>query len=124
MTKKVKKPIVIKLKIKFEKSMFSEIFHFSGLFMTMKKAGNEDLRSIRIISLIMENNLMVTMITTKITMANMTLVFSSYRFKISQINFKFKRIFCDSMKVDSQIKISISIYFNIFFLNLLEVFIK
>ena len=49
--------------------------------MTVKKAENEDLRSIRIISLIMENNLMVTMITTKITMASMTRVFLSYGFK-------------------------------------------
>ena len=58
-----------------------ENFSFSGIFMTMKKAENEDLRLIRIISLIMENNRMVTMITTKITMASITRVFLSYGFK-------------------------------------------
>ena len=56
--------------------------------MTMKKAENEDLRSIRIISLIMEINHMVTMITTKITMASMTPVSLSYGFKIFYIHFK------------------------------------
>ena len=55
--------------------------------MTMKKAENEDLRSIRIISLIMEKNLMVTMITTKITMASMTPVSLSYGFKNFNIHF-------------------------------------
>ena len=56
--------------------------------MTMKKAENEDLRSIRIISLIMEINHMVTMITTKITMASMTPVSLSYGFKILNIHFQ------------------------------------
>ena len=54
----------------------------------MKKAENEDLRSIRIISLIMEINHMVTMITTKITMASMTPVSLSYGFKILNIHFQ------------------------------------
>ena len=63
-------------------------FREASIFLTMKKAENEDLRSIRIISLIMEINRMVTMITTKITMASMTPVSLSYGFKILNIHFQ------------------------------------